>query len=76
MGDNIVKKTCAELSITQKELAEAIGYKPDTINKAVSTGKVSEPLQKAIDLFMENAELKKQLQDYNQLRDMLKKAVS
>ena len=75
-SDNLIKHTCKELGLTYKQLGEAIGYKPDTVNKAVSTGKVSEPMQKAIELYLENIELKKQLKDYKQLKELLKKAVS
>lgn len=76
MDENIVKKVCKELGLTYRELGEAIGYKTDTINKAVSTGRISEPMQKAIELYLENVELKKQLSEYEQLKDLLKKAVS
>jgi len=73
---NIVKSTCKKLGLTYKELGEAIGYKQDTINKAVSTGKVSEPMRKAIELYLKNTELQRQLKDYEQLKELLKKAVS
>jgi transcriptional regulator with XRE-family HTH domain len=75
MSENIIKRTCKELGLTYKQLGEAIGYKPDTVNKAVSTGKVSDPMQRAIELYLENLELKKQLKDYNQLKELLRKAV-
>ena len=73
--ENIVKKVCKELGITQKELAERIGYKVDTINKAASTGKVSEPLKKAIELLIELENTKKELQNYEELKKALKKAL-
>jgi len=75
MSENIIKRTCKELGLTYKQLGEAIGYKPDTVNKALSTGKVSDPMQRAIELYLENLELKKQLKDYNQLKELLRKAV-
>ena len=31
--ENLVKKTCRELGITQKELAELTGYSVDTVSK-------------------------------------------
>jgi transcriptional regulator with XRE-family HTH domain len=33
MSENIVKKTCKELGITQKELAEILGVAEDTVSK-------------------------------------------
>ena len=32
-NDNLVKKTCKELGITQKKLAELTGYSVDTVSK-------------------------------------------
>ena len=75
MSENIIKRTCKELGLTYKQLGEAIGYKPDTVNMSVATGKVSDPMQRAIELYLENLELKKQLKDYNQLKELLRKAV-
>ena len=74
--ENIVKATCKELGMTYKELGEAIGYKPDTVNKSASTGKVSEQLAKAIEMYLENVRLKEQLQDYDKLKTAIKKAIS
>jgi transcriptional regulator with XRE-family HTH domain len=58
---NLVKQTCKELGITQKELAERLGIKEVTINKWSSSGEV--PLQgsKAIGLLLENEKMKKDL---------------
>lgn len=74
-NQNIVKSTCQELGMTYKELGEAIGYKPDTVNKSASTGKVSEQLTKAIEMYLENIQLKQQLQDYDNLKNAIKKAI-
>jgi len=73
---NIVKATCKELGLTYKELAEIVGYKPDTVNKSASTGKISEQLAKAIEMYLENVRLKEQLQDYDNLKTAIKKAIS
>jgi len=73
--ENIVKKTCKDLGLTYKQLGEAIGYKPDTMNSVASRGKVSEQLQKAIEMYLENIELKKQLSDYDTLKSAIKRAI-
>ena len=70
--DNIVKKVCKELGITYKELGERIGYSESAIKMAGSTNKVSEPLKKAIELYLENLELKKQLEHSNKIKQTLK----
>jgi len=74
--ENIVKRTCKELGLTYRELAEEIGYKSDTVNKSASTGKVSEPLEKAINMFIEIRKLQLDLEEYENLKTLLKKATS
>jgi DNA-binding XRE family transcriptional regulator len=44
LEENLVKKTCKELGITQKELAEKVGIKPESLNSSVSRGKVSKQI--------------------------------
>lgn len=74
--ENIIKNTCKELGLTYAQLAEQIGYKPDTINKSASTGNVSEQLKKAVEMYLENLELKNQLNEYDELKKLLKKAIN
>jgi DNA-binding XRE family transcriptional regulator len=70
---NIIKQVCKDLNLTYKNLAKEIGYKPDTINKAASTGKVSEQLQRAIEMYLENLRLKYELNDFNLMKETLRK---
>lgn len=70
---NIIKQVCKDLNLTYKNLAKEIGYKPDTINKAASTGKVSEQLQRAIEMYLENLRLKYELNDFNMMKETLRK---
>lgn len=72
---NIVKDTCKELGMTYKELGEAIGVKESTLNKIASTGVVSDQIQKAISLYLETIELKKQLKDCDVLKQALKNLI-
>ena len=74
--ENIVKKVCKELGITYKQLGEKIGYSEGALKTAASTGKVSEPLKKAIELYLEKLELKKELEEFQELKEMLKKWTS
>ncbi len=73
---NIVKQVCKELGITQKELAERIGYKYETINKAASTGKISRPVLRAIELLIETEKLKEKIKEYEEIKTALKKLLS
>lgn len=70
---NIIKQVCKDLCLTYKKLAKEIGYKPDTINKAASTGKVSEQLQKAIEMYLENLRLHYELEDFYTMKETLRK---
>ncbi len=66
--ENLVKKTCRELGITQKELAERIGVKPESLNSSLSRGNISLQIEKAVDLLLEVESLKIKLNDYSILK--------
>lgn len=70
---NMIKQVCKDLDMTYKALSKEIGYKPDTINKVASSGKVSEQLQKAITMYLENLKLKVLLKDFDVMKSTLKK---
>ena len=70
--ENIVKKTCKELGMTYKELGEAIGYIESNLRKTVSDNKVSKQLEKSITMFIEINNLKKELQEYQTFKNMIK----
>ncbi|MBR8466215.1 helix-turn-helix transcriptional regulator [Campylobacter sp. faydin G-140] len=73
--ENIVKRVCSELGITQRELAERIGMSADSLNNAVSNNKVSQQTQKFLNFMLEHEELKKELSKYENLKNALKDAV-
>lgn len=75
MSENIVKATAKALGMTYKQLGDAVGYGEGTINNAAATGKVSEPLKKAIELYLETLELKKELQTLEQLKIIINSLV-
>ena len=56
--DNLVKKTCQELGITQKELAKRTGFSERSITKWIN-GKSNIPInfQKSIELLKHSEEL-------------------
>lgn len=73
--ENIVKKVCKELGITQKELAERIGMSADSLNVAVSNNKISKQTEASIKILLENKALKQELLKYENLRNALKDAL-
>lgn len=75
-GENIVKLTCKQLGLTYKQLGEAIGYSEPALKKAIANDSVSEPMQKAIELYLETLNLKKELLNYENLKRAIKTAIS
>lgn len=74
--DNIIKKVCADFELTYAQLAEKIGYSEPAIKKAIANETLSEPMQKAILLYLRTLELEKQLEDYSILKSAIKNAIS
>ncbi|MBR2157346.1 MAG: transcriptional regulator [Campylobacter sp.] len=69
--ENLIKQTCKELNLTYKQLGEAIGYSESAINNSARQEKISEPLKKAIELLIENTQLKQELTDFRTLKEIL-----
>lgn len=70
---NIVKKVCAELGITQKELAEKLATSKATVERWSSTGEIPESSKKYLEILLENEELKKENQEIKKALSILKK---
>lgn len=73
--ENIIKRTCRRLNLTYAQLAEQIGYGENSVSNA-SRGEVSKAMQKAIELYLRNLELEKQLEDYEAFRNLVRKAIN
>jgi len=73
---NLVKDTCKEFSLTYRQLGEEIGYREKTLSKVASSGIISIAIKKAVEMYVENRHLKKQLDDLDYLKSTLKKFLS
>jgi DNA-binding transcriptional regulator YiaG len=72
--ENIVKKTCKELGITQKELAELMGVSEGTVNRwSANPSELTIQATKMLALLVENHQLKQQQQDFKTFFDLFKK---
>jgi len=71
--ENIVKRTCKELGITQKELAERLGTHLTTVQKWVA-GEVPKNAIKSIELLLENKDLKSKLDKFKTAFNMIDEA--
>lgn len=69
--ENIIKRTCRRLNLTYAQLADEIGYGESAISNA-SRGEVSKPMQKAIELYLQTLEQKKDLEKLETLKSTLK----
>ena len=63
--ENIVKRTCKELGITQKELAERLGVSPASISDW-GKGNIPKMTQLALELLMKNKDLEEKLNIFKQ----------
>lgn len=54
---NIIKIACKNLGINYRDLAEQIGYGEGAVKNSAATGKISEAMQRAIELYIENHRL-------------------
>jgi len=70
MSQNIVKLTCKELGITQKELAEMLDVQPTAVSNWVN-GQVPKMVQLALELLLENKSLKADLEIIKQAHAIL-----
>ena len=71
MSENIVKKVCKELGITQKELAEMLDIPAGTISRWESTEEIPKTARIALELLLENKKLKEKVEILRQLKQAL-----
>lgn len=69
---NIVKATAKRLGMTYRQLGEAVGYSEGAIKNAALATEISPSMQKAIELYIENLELKNKLQTSENFKQNLK----
>ena len=70
MTDNIVKKVCKELGITQKELAERLEVQPSAVSNW-SKGDIPQIVKIALKQMLELKECKERLQKVQNFKELL-----
>ncbi len=70
-----IKEFCKERNLTYKELGELIGMSEGGLQNAIKKDSISDQTTKAIELLKEIENLKEQLADYENLKQILKKAL-
>lgn len=69
--ENIVKRTCKELNITQRELAERIKVNQGTPAQWVTKGEVPPTYQYLLEIMLENKELKEKIEKLTAFKKLL-----
>ena len=69
---HLVKRVCKELGLTYKELGKKIGYSESNLRKSVSENRLSLPLKKAVELYVEVLDFQKKEKEINRLKDSLR----
>ncbi|HEF9752461.1 TPA: transcriptional regulator, partial [Campylobacter coli] len=70
-----IKEFCKEQGLTYKQLGELIGMSEGGLQNAIKKDSISDQTTKAIELLKEIEILKEQLADYENLKQLLKKAL-
>jgi transcriptional regulator with XRE-family HTH domain len=70
--ENLVKKTCKELGITQKELAKLTGFKEQTIRNWSSTKEFPEYTQAFFKVLIQNKKYKEALLHFTKFSEIVK----
>ena len=71
-NENIVKRVCKELGITQRELAERMKVNEVTVRQWSSKGEVMPNVEVTLNLLLENHRLKAQLKDLKSFAELIK----
>lgn len=59
---SLLTLTCSRLNLSYPEFAKLIGYESKDVIAALSRGDIEAPMKRAIELYLENLELKQQLE--------------
>ena len=71
--ENIVKRVCKELNLTQRELAEIIKVNSGTPAQWVTKGEVPPTYRYLLELMLENTQLKLKLETIKKAHEIISK---
>ena len=74
--ENLIKQVRKKYNLSYADLAEITGAKESTLKKCASTGEISEIISKPIKLYIENQELKEELNGLEYLKTTLRRFLS
>lgn len=69
---NIIRRVCIEQKITYRDFGERIGFGEGAIKNAAASGKISDQLKKAIEMYLEIQRLTKENKKFKKLQELIK----
>ena len=73
---HLVKRVSKELGLTYRELGEKIGYTEGSLKAFVSKNQINNSLQKSLELYLETLKLKKEIEESNKFKEIIRNFVS
>lgn len=73
---NLIKKVCLEQKITYKELGEEVGFGEGAIKNAAASGKISDQLKRATEMYLEIKKLTLENEKYKIFQKMMREMIS
>lgn len=73
---NLIKRVCLEQKLTYREFGEKVGFGEGAIKNAAASGKISDQLKRAIEMYLEIQRLTKENEKFKKLQVLMKEIVS
>jgi transcriptional regulator with XRE-family HTH domain len=73
LEENIVKLTCKELGLTQKDLADTLGVSKPSVERWAQSGDIPDQAKKQLELLVENSKIKNELNELKSALNILSK---
>ena len=73
---NLIKRVCLEYRITYKEFGEEVGFGEGAIKNAAASGKISDQLRRATEMYLEIKELTLENEKYRKLQKLMREMIS
>jgi hypothetical protein len=73
---NLIKRVCIEYKLTYREFGEKVGFGEGAIKNAAASGKISDQLKKAIEMFLDIQRLTKENKKFKQLQNLMKEIIN
>ena len=73
---NLIKRVCLEQKLTYREFGEKVGFGEGAIKNAAASGKISDQLKRATEMFLEIQMLREENKKLKKLQILMKEIVS